>query len=418
MVVLLGLSGFFSGSETALFSLDAVTLSRMKSGGGMGRLAARLCSMPQRLLVSILFGNMLVNISFYVLSASIVNEAARTRSAVAAGGYGLAMLACVIVFGEVLPKAVAVSYPAAAARVVALPVYVFQNLVGRWIARVLSPLLRREKPLKRARATREELQYLITLSRREKNIDRKSSEMVLDIVALSALRAKDVMVPRTDVVRVSGRTTLAEAASAAAPAGIHRIVVLDENEQNVIGTVHTPEILKAIHRGRSGDPVASLSRKMHYFPEGGRASELLEHFHSHPKEYMVAIVDEYGDFAGIASIEDLIEVFVGEVRDEFESTAVDPQPLPDGGYRVPGGFPVREWADLMEIGDDLPDGTEELPYSTIAGLIIHHLERMPRKGDTVRTAGIEFVVTRVEKHRIVEVEVRAEGGEDGDDNNG
>ena len=173
-------------------------------------------------------------------------------------------------------------------------------------------------------------------------------------------------------------------------------------------------MLKAIHEGRGGQPVKSICREASYFPEGGRASELLEHFHSHPREYIVAIVDEYGDFAGIAALEDLIEVFMGEVRDEYESGA-DPQALPGGGYRLPGSFPVREWAGLMGAGAEPPADSEPPEYTTVAGMVIHHLGRMPRKGASVTVGGIEFCVAGMQGRRITEVEVRASGGEAGDD---
>ncbi|HHN46143.1 MAG TPA: hypothetical protein ENN09_01760 [Planctomycetes bacterium] len=206
--------------------------------------------------------------------------------------------------------------------------------------------------------------------------------------------------------------TLEETVKTAAAHGVHRVLVLRENEMDVVGVVAVPAAMDIVFSGRGKETAAAHASGVSFFPEVGRASELLEHFNQNPSEQLVAVVDEYGDFSGIASLEDLTEFFVGEMRDEYEGGEMDVTPLPDGGFLVPGKLPIHEWLELLGAEDALGAAADELPYSTVAGLVIYHLGRIPKPGDVVRVEGMRFSVEQVGGRRVIAVSVRADESEE------
>lgn len=400
MLALLAFSAFFSGSESALFSLDAVTLRRMRRSGGSGALAARLLRNPDLLLVSILFGNMLVNIFYIVLAASVAQG---FSSGTVLAVWGTGTLLALIVLGEVTPKTVAVSSPSFAARLAALPLYFFVRSVGRLVYRPLRGLVRGRSG--HAVLKPEDLKYLVELSARRRKITPHEGEMLSDVIALAEIRVKDVMVPSVEVVTVDADAALAEVLDKAGPAGAHFLPVIDNDTDEVMGVVDFVECLARFHEKGADElrePIKPLVKPAVFVPEAARCSSLLERLKDHPDEELLVVVDEYGGFAGVVTDEDLVEAFVGPFRDEFDAAIeFDAEEVSPGVFRVPGDFPVRDWFELMNLEAE----TVDLPVSTIAGFFIYLTGRLPKEGDEARFGSLRLRASRVEGRRLVELTV-------------
>ncbi|MGP3684491.1 hemolysin family protein [Streptomyces sp. IBSNAI002] len=307
-----------------------------------------------------------------------------------------------MVVGELVPKNWAISRPLAVAKVVAGPQRAFTAAFGpliRHLNNTANRLVRRlglepAEELASAR-TPEELVALARHSAREGAIEADSAELFVRTLHLAELTAENVMTPRVDVQALEAHATAADAANLTLATGISRFPVYRDALDQVIGTVHIRDILTLEEDQRVKTEVTELMTEPLLVPHSLPVDRLLGRLRK--ARTMAVIIDEYGGTAGVATVEDIVEEVVGEVRDEH-----DPMEVPDlleapeqDGRRVweaDGSVRVDE---LAEIGFTVPEG----PYETLAGLIATRLERIPVEGDTVVVDGWELSVLDIEHHR-------------------
>ncbi|MEW2438918.1 hemolysin family protein [Streptomyces caniferus] len=315
-----------------------------------------------------------------------------------------------MVVGELVPKNWAIASPLAVAKVVAGPQRGFtaafaplirhlNNTANRAVRRVgLEP----QEELASAR-TPEELVALVQHSAREGAIEADSAELFVRTLHLSELTAENVMTPRVAVQALEAHATAADAANLTLATGLSRFPVYRESLDEAIGTLHIRDVLALEEDKRAMTPVTDLITPPLLVPHSLPVDTLLGRLRK--AGTMAVIIDEYGGTAGVATVEDIVEEVVGEVRDEH-----DPLEAPDL-LQGPNqdGRPVWE-ADgsirldqLEAIGLPAPDG----PYETLAGLIATHLERIPAQGDTVTLDGWDLCVLDVEHHRADRVSITA-----------
>lgn len=405
MLGLLVISGFFSGSESALFSLDAVSVRRLRGRGGAGALATRLLHEPDLLLVTILFGNMLVNITYIVLAASISQV---FGTAYAAAAWSAGTLLALIIVGEVIPKAIAVSSPALAASIAAYPLYSFTNIVGRLVYAPLKEFVKRSPSGAHGAISPEDLKYLVELSARRRKITKSEREMLADVLTLAEIRVKDVMVPSVEAITVDADASIGRVLRRAVPSGTHYLPVVDEDTDEVVGVINFVQCLGLVELNGPEERRKSLRpliKSALYVPEAAPCNRLLKTLRENPGQNLLIVVDEYGGFAGMVTAEDLVEVFLGPLRDEYEiSEEFDAEEIRPGVFRVPGDLPVREWFELLDLGE-MP---EEVPVSTIAGFFMYLTGRLPEQGDEARFGNLRLIASGVEGHRLIEVTVEAD----------
>ncbi|WP_326617839.1 hemolysin family protein [Streptomyces decoyicus] len=324
-------------------------------------------------------------------------------------GVGLSTVVLMVV-GELVPKNWAIASPLAVAKVVAGPQRGFtaafaplirhlNNTANRAVRRVgLEP----QEELASAR-TPEELVALVQHSAREGAIEADSAELFVRTLHLSELTAENVMTPRVAVQALEAHATAADAANLTRATGLSRFPVYLESLDEAIGTLHIRDVLALEEDKRAMTPVTDLITPPLLVPHSLPVDTLLGRLRK--AGTMAVIIDEYGGTAGVATVEDIVEEVVGEVRDEH-----DPLEAPDL-LQGPDqdGRPVWE-ADgsirldqLEAIGLPAPDG----PYETLAGLIATHLERIPAQGDTVTLDGWDLCVLDVEHHRADRVSITA-----------
>jgi len=406
LIILLACSAFFSGSETALFSLTREERHRMKlRPSRSGRLVLDLLNDPQALLSAILFGNMVVNVAFYSISVVVAMRWAKEISPVAAAVAGVVSLLIVIVLGEVSPKGIAVGHPVGFAQAVAPALYVFHYAVRpvsrvlRWFARSFSGFLVDRLP-PHPFVTREELKILTGMAEHHGVLDRHTRGMIEQVVEIAHIRVNEVMTPRVDVPMFD--LALGRKAFCALVRRTHedRVPVYEESKDNVAGVIVARDVFL-----RPAEDLRRLVRTVRFVPETQTVESLLRQFHE-TREPVAIVVDEYGGTAGMVTLNHLLEEVVGEIRREFEPAETPVRQLDEDTYLLAGDLNTHEWRQLLGVGFD-PPGIE-----TMAGFVLSLIGRIPKEGDSVEWRGLRFAVEKMSARRVVQVRVQRMRGED------
>ncbi|GGL64779.1 membrane protein [Streptomyces fumigatiscleroticus] len=314
-----------------------------------------------------------------------------------------------MVVGELVPKNWAISRPLAVAKVVATPQRGFTAAFGPFIRHLndtANRFVRRfgVEPAEELASARgpEELVALARHSAAEGALEADSAELFVRTLHLGELTAENVMTPRVDVKALEAHATAADAANLTHATGLSRFPVYRDSLDEVVGTVHIRDVLALAPGKRATTPVTELATAPLLVPDSLPADRLLERLRA--TRTMAVIIDEYGGTAGVATMEDIVEEVVGEVRDEHDPVEVpDLQPVPAGrdgraAWEADGSVRLDQ---LTAIGLTAPEG----PYETVAGLVATRLARIPVKGDELEVAGWRLHVLDVEHHRADRVRV-------------
>jgi len=384
-------SGFFSGTETALFGLthrERVSLAR--HGGVGARAAATLLARPRRLLITLLLGNMVVNVFYFVISSVLL---LRAEGAAARTALTVAPLLGLILFGEVLPKLTAGAHRRLWCRLASPPmlgVHRALTLVRDPIeALVIDPLSRVIRPRGRGVAlTQEELSALLDASRLSGAIDASEANLLDAVADLGVLRVRDIMIPRVDMTWLDADATRDEAIELL-QRNPGRIVAVRRGSMDggVVGVLALKRLLAA----PAGVRASSLMAEPLFVPENTALDRLLETLRQRRRRSAV-VVDEFGGVAGFVTIADIVDRLARSFRGPTAREAADTDLVEragDGVWRVSGRLNVHDWADAF--GHSAP-----VRASTVGGLIVATLGRLPREGDAVTIGPIRMRVESVD----------------------
>jgi len=312
-----------------------------------------------------------------------------------------------VVFGELAPKTLAIAQTERLSLFLAPPMKVFYYLLypGIVVFNGAANAFTRALGVPPASETDEtlgerELLRVLTRSGEEGDIDVAEVTMIERVFDLDDIVVREVMVPRPDVVSVPADASLSDLQSIILEAGHTRYPVLDTDDDQVIGFVDVKDVLRAEVEGGDAESVGDVAREIVIVPETMALSDLLRQFRE-DRQQMAAVIDEWGAFEGVATVEDVVEALVGDLRDEFDVDEREPsiRRRDDDGYDVDGGVPLSKLNDMIE-GDFTSEEVE-----TIGGLVLEHLNRAPERGDRVEVAGYVVEVTSVEGTRISTVRV-------------
>ncbi|GGS89740.1 hemolysin family protein [Streptomyces griseoviridis] len=417
-VLLTLLCAVFVAAEFSLTTVERGDLERAAENGERGadgalkavrRLTLQLSGAQLGITVTSLVIGMLAEPSLAALlrgplEAMGLGGAASTVASV----LGVALSTVVLmVVGELVPKNWAISRPLAVAKVVATPQRGFTAAFGPFIGHLnntANRVVRRfglepAEELASARSP-EELVALARHSAAEGALEADSAELFVRTLHLSELTAENVMTPRVDVKALEAHATAADAANLSHATGLSRFPVYRDSLDEVIGTVHIRDVLALEPQKRAVTPVTALATAPLLVPDSLPADRLLERMRA--ARTMAVVIDEYGGTAGVATVEDIVEEVVGEVRDEHDPVeAPDLQPAGEGTWEADGSVRIDQ---LAPIGLSAPQG----PYETLAGLVATHLSRIPAKGDTVELdGGWRLDVLDVDHHRADRLRVTA-----------
>jgi CBS domain containing-hemolysin-like protein len=401
IVVLLAASAFFSGSEIAIFSLERHQLSVLLEADDdvdpRAHVLQRLRENPHRLLVTILVGNNMVNIAMASIASVLLAVTLSPEAAVVVTTFGVSAL--VLVFGEITPKSYGVAHAERVALRVAgplttverllFPLVVFFDAVSRALNRVTGGGQDIERPY----VTREEIEALLKTGERVGAIEETEHEMVEGVFDLSTTTAREVMVPRVNLIAVDVETPLDELIEVCATNRLTRVPVYQGTLDNVVGIADIRDAERALREGQGLSDVLLPTLQV---PEGREIDDLLAEMQAE-RVTMVIVRDEFGETEGILTVEDILEEIVGEIFEVGEERFIRPT---TDGLLVKGEVTVGEVNDALGV-----DLTTEGEFETVAGLINAELGRIGDVGDRIVVNDVALAVDRVDGHRIRRVRV-------------
>ncbi len=402
LVLLLMLSGFFSGSETGLMAVNRYRLRHLARQGHKGaQRVLRLLERPDRLIGLILLGNNLVNI----LASSLTTIIALRLGGEGAIALGAGLLTLVIlIFSEVAPKTLAalhperIAFPAAFVyeqllRVV-YPVVYLVNLLANGVLRLLG--VRPEQTETSHALSTEELRTV--LHEAGALIPKRHQEMLLSILELEEVTVNDIMVPRGEIVGIDLEEDMEVIVTQLTSAQHTRLPVYRESIDHVEGFLHVRNALPLLARDElTKEALLRILREPYFIPEATPLNTQLLNF-QRQRRRIGLVVDEYGDIQGLVTLEDILEEIVGEFT---TSPELSPEILPqeDGGYLVDASINIRELNRML--GWRLPtDGPK-----TLNGLILEHLEHIPEPGTSLRIAGYPMEVVQIRGNAVKTVKI-------------
>ena len=411
-LILLALSFFFSGSETALFSLPRVVADRLKQTSPSGRRVAELLDKPNRLLVTILLGNLAVNILF---SEIIGVWAFKLFGSFPYSDY-IASLAAILfttivllLFAEIVPKTIAINNAERFALGITIPLKAFSTAAYPLIRVILlltDSILRLvgvQKGETDSVVTEDELKTLIAMSEEEGVLESQERLMIHRIIEFGDTLVRDVFIPRTDMVSVKHDISIAQLIETMKESGHSRFPVRGKTIDDIRGIIYAKDLFNFFRRGQTNIAISRFIRPAYYVPDTKKVRDLLREFQG-GRLHMAVVVGEYGGTKGLVTLEDLIEEVVGEIFDEYDVKHSEIERLGDGTMRVDARMRLDDLSEILGANVRAPE------CDTVGGLIFELIERVPALEDYVEHEGYRFAVEEMEDRSITKVHVLPASG--------
>ncbi|MCG7519534.1 HlyC/CorC family transporter [Ruegeria sp. Ofav3-42] len=415
ILLLLVLSGFFSGSETALTASSRGKLRAQADKGSRGaQKALDITDDNERLIGSVLLGNNLVNILAASLATALFTRLFGESGVALAT---LVMTLLVLVFAEVLPKTYAITNAekaaAAVAPIISVVVTVFSPMVAavrllvRGVLRVFGVQI---DPDSNILAVREEIAGALQLGHSEGVVEKEDRDRILGALDLGDRAVEEIMLHRSDIEMIDADAPPESILQQCLKSRHTRLPVFRNEQENIVGVVHAKDLFRAMyaHAGSSESDanrlqefdILKVANDPYFVPETTTLDDQMREFlrmHSH----FALVVDEYGSLRGLITLEDILEEIVGEIADEFDiEEDVPVTRTDDGQFLVEGSMTIRDANRAMDWS--LPD--EEA--NTVAGLVIHEAQMIPIVGQVFSFHGFRFEVTERQGNRITELKIR------------
>lgn len=396
LILLIGLSAFFSSAETALTTVNKIRIRNLAEAGDKSAVTlTKVLEDQGKMLSAILVGNNVVNLTASSMSTTLAMNIWSNKAVGIATGV---LTLVILVFGEISPKTISTLYSEKISLKYAKIIYMFMTVMTPVIyaVNVLSSgflrLVHVDPNRKQEAITEEELRTIVEVSHEEGVIESEEKKIINNVFDFGDSVAKDIMVPRIDMAMVEVGATYDELIDIFREEKYTRMPVYEETTDNVIGIINMKDVL-LIDRNEEFH-VRDLLREPLYTYEYKNTAELMVEMRQ-TSNNMIIVLDEYGATAGMITLEDLLEEIVGEIRDEYDED--EEQELVEVG---PGEYVVEGSMKLDDLNDQLDLELESEDYDSIGGLIIGQLDRLPEEGESVVCDGIRLVVDRLDKNRI------------------
>lgn len=406
-VLLLALSGLFSGSEVALFSITAGDREalRERTDVASGHVVA-LLDRPRRLLAAILLLNTVVNVGAAILSTRLMLGASATFGwspfvALAANVVGLTFV--LLVTSEIAPKLIASRQPVQFAQRVAgwiRPLVRFVSPLADLLAALATSVQARFRSSAESLSS-DDIKSMADVGEAEGSIGEEERALIHSIVEFGETTVREVMVSRVDVQALASDADLDDALALIRVTGHSRFPLFQDHLDNVLGVVYAKDLLPSLDLGATPDWEA-LARRPLFVPPNKTLDDMLADFQQ-SSTHMAIVVDEYGGTAGLVTLEDLLEEVVGEIRDELDRPEDEDlvHTIEPGVYRAEARIDLDDLAEAVGVELD----SDEFDFETLGGLILHLVGDIPEPGAEVEHEGLRFLVESVEGNRIVDVRV-------------
>ncbi len=415
IVVLLLVSAFFAGSETALTAVSRGKMHQLEKDGS--RAAANvniLVGNREKLIGALLLGNTFVNILSSSLATTLLEANFGPRAVAVAT---VLMTAVILVFCEVLPKTLAIARTDRFALAVAWPVKTAVGILGPIVSsvqfvvwKVLGIFGVRQAETEEVLPAHEEIRGTIELHHKEGGVEREHRDMIGGILDLRELTIGEVMVHRKNMITADAGQPPAQLLEEIMTSGHSRVPLWRDQPENIVGVVHLKAIVHAAMKsgGSFADlDVAALATPAWFVPDTTTAEEQLEAFRE-KRARMALVVDEYGALQGLITVEDIFDEIFGDLPDELEAhSRPDVRRQADGSYLVDGKVPVRD------LNRDLDWNLPVEEATTIAGLVIHEARTIPEVGQRFAFFGYKFEILRRQRNQITALRGHSDGQEHG-----
>lgn len=396
LILLIGLSAFFSSAETALTTVNKIRIRNLAEAGDKSAVTlTKVLEDQGKMLSAILVGNNVVNLTASSMSTTLAMNIWSNKAVGVATGV---LTLVILVFGEISPKTISTLYSEKISLKYAKFIYLFMTVMTPVIyaVNVLSSgflrLVHVDPNRKQEAITEDELRTIVEVSHEEGVIESEEKKIINNVFDFGDSVAKDIMVPRIDMAMVEVDATYDELIDIFREEKYTRMPVYEETTDNVIGIINMKDVL-LIDRNEEFH-IRDLLREPLYTYEYKNTAELMVEMRQ-TSNNMIIVLDEYGATAGMITLEDLLEEIVGEIRDEYDED--EEQELVKVG---PGEYVVEGSMKLDDLNDQLELELESEDYDSIGGLIIGQLDRLPEEGESVVCDGIRLVVDRLDKNRI------------------
>ncbi|PPR14662.1 MAG: Magnesium and cobalt efflux protein CorC [Alphaproteobacteria bacterium MarineAlpha12_Bin1] len=415
IAALLILSGFFSGSETALTAASRGKLrAQADKGSRSAQRALDVTEDSERLIGSVLLGNNLVNILATSLTTALL---ARSFGESAVVLTTLVMTVLVLIFAEVLPKTYAITNAESAASLVSRPIQivtlVFNPIVSTvlWVVRAMLRLFGvQTDPDTNVLAVREEIAGALRIWHSEGIVEKEDRDRILGALDLEDRTVNEIMLHRSDIEMVNAEADPMQMMDQCLESNYTRLPMFKDNQENIIGVLHAKDLARTIYRIISGSKepknalqnfnISEVAKTPYFVPDTTTLDDQMREFlrlHLH----FALVVDEYGTLQGLITLEDILEEIVGEITDEFDEAEDNIMVrTSDGHFIVEGSMTIRDFNRATDC--TLPDQKA----NTIAGLVIHESQTIPTVGQVFSFHGFRFEVTDREGNRITELKMR------------
>lgn len=415
IICLLCISGFFSGSETALTAASRGKLHSLADRGSEGaNRALKLTENSERLIGAVLLGNNLVNILAASLATSLFLRLFGENGIALAT---LVMTALVLVFAEVLPKTYAILQSEKAATMVSLPITIVVAVLSPIVALVqiivrgiLSLIGVSASDQAEAGAAQAEIAGTIALGHVEGNVDRDDRDRLLGALDLKDREVEEIMLHRSDMEMIDISSAPQDIINQCLTSAYTRLPLYQDDPENIVGVIHAKDLLRAVNklmRGQSANLNAlddfkalDVAMKPYFVPETTTLDDQLREF-LRRKTHFALVIDEYGALQGLITLEDIIEEIIGEISDEHD---VDDQPVPQmddaGNYVIDGAMTIRDLNRALDWS--LPDDEA----NTIAGLVIHEAQMIPDVGQVFAFHKFRFEIAEREQNKISKLRIK------------
>ena len=399
-VLLLILSGFFSGSETAFMSANRVRIRELANEGDKkAKRVDQLLEDQTELLTTILIGNNLVNIAASAIATSIAIEIFGSKGVGIATGV---VTFVILVFGEITPKSLGNSNPIEYAKLAAIVLYWLEKIlypVILFFTVLIKKMIGENKMISSAFISEEEVRRFVNVSEEEGAIKESEKEMIQSVFEFDDIVVKEIMVPRIDMVCINKNASIEELVDLAVDKGHSRIPVFEDSIDDIIGLIYVKDLLQLLQKGKENLTLEDLIKPIYFIPESKQINKLLKEMQNR-REHMAVILDEYGGTSGLITIEDLLEEIVGDIQDEYD--------LEDKQINLINNKEILVDArvDLDDLNDILPfELLDEESYETISGFVLHKLGYLPDEGEKVELEGIVIEIEKIEEHRIQKLRI-------------
>ncbi len=402
LIILLFLSAFFSSAETSLTTVNKIKMRTLaEEGNKRAQMVLQITEDSSKLLSAILIGNNIVNLSASSITTTIAYNLGGSAVAIATG----IITVLILIFGEITPKtmatinsekmALAYAYPIRFIMIIVTPISIVINILSK----IVFLILRVDPNAKVNTLTEDELRTMVEMGHEDGAIEEEEREMINNVFDLGDAKAKDVMVPGVHVIFADVESSYEELIEIFRENKFTRLPVYEENTDNVIGTINMKDLL--LYDNTKAFNLRDILREAYFTHEHKNISELLVEMRQAALNIAI-VLDEYGETAGLITLEDILEEIVGEIHDEYDTNEEEEIFKKFNEYE----FIVEGSMNLDDLNDRVELSLESEDYDSLGGYIIEKLDRLPdEKDELLLENGVRIVVDTLDKNRIEKVHI-------------